>query len=95
MDVNLFVKNNSADDAGSVLYGGAIDNCKIHLIGLDPYFSGEVFDMLFHIKDDTNYNTTSNISSDPLHICVCKNNLPDCMESQYDNTIIPYPVYPG
>ena len=44
LDLQLDFKNNSADDAGSVLYGGAIDNCK--LTGLDPHHSGEVFDML-------------------------------------------------
>ena len=94
IDVNLFFKNNSADDAGSVLYGGAIDNCKIHLIGLDPHFSsGHVFDMLFQYEADTDYSTTSKISSDPIHLCVCNNNLPDCRGSRYYN--IPYPVYPG
>ena len=94
IDVNLFFKNNSADDAGSVLYGGAIDNCKIHLIGLDPHFSsGHVFDMLFQYEADTDYSATSKISSDPIHLCVCNNNLPDCRGSRYYN--IPYPVYPG
>ena len=44
IDVQLVFKNNSADEAGSVLYGGAIDNCK--LAGLESYSSGEVFDML-------------------------------------------------
>ena len=36
-DINtqLVFKNNSADAAGSVLYGGVIDNCK--LSGLNPY----------------------------------------------------------
>ena len=29
IDVRLIFKNNSADVAGSVLYGGAIDNCKL------------------------------------------------------------------
>ena len=33
IDVQLIFKNNSADAAGSVLYGGVIDNCK--LTGLD------------------------------------------------------------
>ena len=60
-DVQLVSKNNSADDAGSVLYGGAIDNCK--LTGLDSYSSGEVFDMIVHIEDGNDYNTTSKISS--------------------------------
>ena len=66
-----------------MLYGGAIDNCK--LTGLDSYRSGEVFDMLVHIEDNTDYNTSSNLSSDPLHICPCKNNIPDCGTSQYYN----------
>ena len=49
--------------------------------------------MLFQYDDDTVNTTASKISSDPLHICVCKNNLPDCRRSQSHN--IPYPVYPG
>ena len=93
IDVNLFFKNNSADNAGSVLYGGTIDYCKIHATGLDVHYSsGDVFDMLFQYEADTDYSPTSKISSDPLHVCVCKDNLPDCRVSRYN---IPYPVYPG
>ena len=85
IDAQLVFTNNSADAAGSVLYGGAIDNCK--LTGLDSYSSGEVFDKLVHIEDD---NTTSSISSDPFHICPCENNYPDCSVSS-----IHYTAYPG
>ena len=94
LDVQLVFKNNSADDAGSVLYGGAIDNCKlIHVSGLDlHYSSGEVFDLLFQYEADTDYSTTSKISSDTLQICACNNNLLDC-RSRY--SYIQYPVYPG
>ena len=88
IDVQLVFKNNSADDAGSVLYGGAVDNCKL-THGLDSYSSGEVFDMIVH-NNDTDYNTTSNISSDPIQICPCENNLPDCSKHQVSRT-----VYPG
>ena len=84
LDVQFVFKNNSADDAGSVLYGGAIDNCK--LTDLDLYRSGEVFNMLVHIEDNTDFNTSSNISSDPVHICPCKNNIPDC-RSWYFNPL--------
>ena len=49
--------------------------------------------MLSQYEDDTNYSTTSKVSSDPIHLCVCNNNLPDCRGSRYHN--IPYPVYPG
>ena len=30
IDIKLVFNNNSADTAGSVLYGGAIDNCKLN-----------------------------------------------------------------
>ena len=46
--------------------------------------------MLLH-NNDTDYNTTSMISSDPFHICLCKNNLPDCSETRYG----PITAYPG
>ena len=82
IDVQLVFKNNSADVAGSVLYGGAIDNCKL-THGLDSHNSGEVFDMMVH-NNDTDYNTTSNISSGPLQICLCE-------RSEY----FPRTVYPG
>ena len=87
VDVQLVFKDNSADTAGSVLYGGAIDNCKL-THGLESHSSGEVFDMIVY-SNDTDYNTTSNISSDPLQICLCENNLPDCSEE------FPRKVYPG
>ena len=89
-DVQLVFKNNFADAAGSVLYGGAIDNCKL-THDLDSYSSGKVFNMIVHIED-TDYNTTSSISSNPLHICYCENNLPDCSTSVYE---VPRTVYPG
>ena len=90
IDVQLVFKNNSANIAVSVLYGGAIDNCKL-THELDSYNSGEVFDMIVH-NNDTDYSTTSSISSDPLKICLCEHNLPDCSENVY---IMPHTVYPG
>ena len=85
LNVQCVFKNNSADDAGSMLYGGAIDNCR--LTALDSYSSGEVFDMLVHIDDE---NTTSSISSYPFRICNCESGLPNCSKSH-----IPHTVYPG
>ena len=85
LDVQLVFKNNSADTAGSVLYGGAIDHCK--LTGLKSSSSGDVFDVLVHIEAD---NTTQSISSDPFRICPCENNSPDCSKSSKVLS-----VYPG
>ena len=89
IDVQLVFKNNFAGGAGNVLYGGAIDNCI--LTGLDSNSYGKVFDMIVH-NNDTDDNTTSTISSDPLRICVCENNLPNCTDSQYH---FARTVYPG
>ena len=85
IDTQLFFNNNSADTAGSVLYGGTIDSCKL-THGLD---SGEVFDKLVQYEDD---NTTSAISSDPFLVCPCDmNNHPDCNQEMYKTLS----VYPG
>ena len=85
LDVKLAFKNNSADAAGSVLYGDAIDNCK--LTDQDSYNSGKVFDKLVHYEIN---NTASNVSSDPFRICPCENNYPDCKKSMKILS-----VYPG
>ena len=84
LNIQLVFKNNSADDAGNVLYGGAIDNCK--LTGPDTHNSNEVFDILFQYEDD---NTTSSISSDPFHVCICENSQPNCSKSSEDLSIYP------
>ena len=84
IDVQLVFKDNIAD-AGSVLYGGAIDHCKLN--GFDTNSSGEVFDMIVHIESN---NTISEISSDPFHVCPCENNISDCK-----NLTDRYSVYPG
>ena len=91
IDVQLVFKNNSADVAGSVLYGGAIDNCKL-THGLDSHNSGEVFDMIVH-SNNTDYNTTSNISSDPIQICLCEHNLPECSGSVIRRTVYPGEIF--
>ena len=86
IDVHLVFKNNSADAAGSVLYGGAIDHCKL-THGLDSYNSSEVFDMIVDIDDD---NTNSNIFSIPFGICQCEKNYTECSKS-----VITRSIYPG
>ena len=84
-----FVFNsNYADYGGSVLFGGAIDNCELH--GVNTHSSGEVFDML--IIDNDN-NTASNISSDPIKICPCEKNLPKCNRSS-NSILYPLKEYP-
>ena len=92
IDVQFVFKNNSAGIAGSVLYGGTIDNCNLNR--MYPYSSGTVFDTLVHIEDN---NTNSSISSLPFHICPCTNNFPNCSSYFRYNHHYNYArtVYPG
>ena len=64
--------NNTANFAGSQLFGGTADNCHIPGIEEDIFF-----DKLFHFtypKHDTSY-----ISSDPLNVCFCNRSMErDC-----------------
>ena len=81
---NFFFNNNIADAAGTVLYGGTIDNCTIS--GLDSHNSSEVFDKLFQYEAD---KTTSSVSSDPFRVCLCENNHPNCSMSSKTLSIYP------
>ena len=69
--------SNSANEGGSDLYGGAIDNCKLSDINTCPDYcdfrsSGDVFDTMTTGELD--------ISSVPLHVCSCENHTPDCSQ---------------
>ena len=89
--VKVVFKNNSANTAGSVLYGGAIDNCKL-TCKLEACNSGGVFDTLVQYEAES---TTSSISSAPFHICPCKNNHPSCSNWNKLNDALSLSVYPG
>ena len=89
----IFFGSNTAVEAGTDLYGGSVDNCTLTNIDLDvstsysgPPVSGYVFDIISRSSGENK----PNISSDPLHICSCRDNLTDCTGS-YDAG----PVYPG
>ena len=87
INVQLVFKSNFADDAGSVLYGGALALHHCELTGLNTRNPSKVFDMLVHIEDD---NTNSIIYPDRFHISPCENNHPNCSKSGISRT-----VYPG
>ena len=84
--------NNSAVEAGADLYGGSIDNCLVsNIIGIAQYYSGpSVSGYLFDVISSSGGESKVSISSDPLHICTCRDNLTDCTGS-YDAG----PVYSG
>ena len=84
---NTYFNANSASVAGDVLYGGLLDRC-----GASPF--AEIFLMytnstpsslsaisyMLNITDleIQDFNSTKMISSDPVRVCFCRDNQPDC-----------------
>ena len=93
-NVRMYFENNTALEAGAMLYGGSVDSCILGLINLkfvdklEPYTcptSGEVFDFITSVD-----GPSQDISSDPLYICPCEGSKPDCSASSITRS-----VYPG
>ena len=81
-EVHLSFINNTAGRAGTVLYGGQLDKCKLYKYGGETddcgnrngaqydFYPGERF---LQITEIVSYSETiSNISSDPLQVCFCQ-----------------------
>ena len=81
---NTYFTANSASVAGDVLYGGLLDRC-----GASPF--AEIFtnstpsslSAISYIVNITDleiqdFNSTKMISSDPVRVCFCRDNRPDC-----------------
>ena len=66
----IFLHRNKAEYAGTQLYGGTVEDC--HIPGVDH----DIFFDLFHFNYSE--NDTSYIASDPLEICFCENERPEC-----------------
>ena len=100
-EIHIVFTNNTADYAGSVLYGGYIDSClvlnsiayrnqsKYSYLANDFMlgYSTEVFNSLFVLQNNTG---PSAISSDPIGVCVCEENQPRC-----ERKVIHNATYPG
>ena len=95
-NVRIYFHNNTALEAGAMLYGGSVDNCSLSLINphiqLGNYFklyecpnSGEVYNYITSVDEQS-----QDISSDPLYICSCEGGEPDCSASSIAKS-----VYPG
>ena len=97
-NVEIYFHNNTALEAGAMLYGGSVDNCSLSLINLQiiivKYFqfyecpnSGEVYNYITVTSVD---EQSQDISSDPLYICSCEGGEPNCSASSIAKS-----VYPG
>ena len=95
-NVGIYFNNNTALEAGAMLYGGSVDNCSLSLINLQIIFvkyfrfyecpnSGEVYNYITSVDEQS-----QDISSDPLYICSCESGEPNCSASSIAKS-----VYPG
>ena len=81
---SLMFTNNTADSAGSNLYGGWVDFC-INSTGKQGVLD---FNKIFHFQE-ASWQILS-VSSNPTRVCVCIKNRPDCNITHYNVT-----TYPG
>ena len=93
-NIRMHFQNNTALEAGAMLYGSSVDSCSLSLIDLQlennvhNYVcpnSGAVFDYITSVD-----GPSQDISSDPLYICSCEDGKPDC-----SIPFISKSVYPG
>ena len=93
-NIQLSFVNNTAGLAGTILYGGNIDHCRLYIGRVDTDSCGKrtgrnytntPIAVIEEISDSFGVDTnTSNISSDPLQICFCENDIPYCSHRVID-----------
>ena len=84
--LNIYFANNSATVAGDVLYGGLLDRCGVSPfaeIFMYTYSTPSSVSAISYIVSITDleiqdFNSTKMISSDPVRVCFCRDNQPDC-----------------
>ena len=83
----LFMSNNSAMISGSNMYGGLLDRCTrstaARLMVTDLIQGGalateDIENGLSVFKEISNVNDLDTLASDPVQVCFCTNNQPDC-----------------
>ena len=79
----VHLHNNYASKAGSSLYGGLLDRCSISALS-DVYFYYNLSALFVpvsgvaYFQNVTYSENISLISSDPVRVCFCRNETPDC-----------------
>ena len=71
-------RNNHALKRGSNLYGGLLDRCtqsQFNKIGTAKLYAIDGLEYLLRLS---NINTSNSISSDPVQVCFCLQNQPNC-----------------
>ena len=97
--LHFILENNTAEEAGSALYGGMLDRCDIQNTS-DPisstrrYRSGEIFNEIFSNTKDWIASGDLVISSEPIRVCPCFDGHPNCSQSDITVTVYPGETFP-
>ena len=74
----ITLENNTADEAGSAVYGGRIDSCYLYTSSQQNTHRN-VFDAIFKILDFP-LSLVSQVSSSPSSVHVCNHGMSDSLE---------------
>ena len=69
IDAMVTLENNTADEAGSAVYGGGIDDCYLYIGSQSVMHNSTVFTVIFKIIDIS--SPTSQVSSNPVAVYRC------------------------
>ena len=84
---NAYFINNTARKSGNTLHGGLLDRCTVssfaEIFRIEQYthLNPSKLDAISYFLNLTNIkreDLQSELSSDPVRVCFCKNNQPDC-----------------
>ena len=82
---SISFSHNFAAISGSCFFGGLLDRCvvspfaEIHNIHGRNYLNG-----IEYITDSSNLRELSSVSSDPVRVCLCVDNVPNCSHRQFN-----------
>ncbi len=83
----MFFIDNYAIEAGSAIFGGAIDSCVLENANDAQRFLGQdLFNQIVYIANSTD---SSVISSEPYIVCACAGGKPNCANGSIAETIFP------
>ena len=88
------LENNTADEAGSAVYGGEIDQCYLYTSSQHLVYNSTIFTELFKIVD--NFSLVSRVSSNPVAFGLCKHRYTLLIKNNILEAIVHIvEVYPG
>ena len=95
LQIEVFMMNNTAKDAGMEIYGGGVDACFSHFAATQPGPIAPVFtfDQIFHPRLENDIFSPSVIASNPTEVCLCEDDNVRCASDQPGYIFEPVSTY--